>query len=68
MKQLSHVWLIAIKDLKIFVKDRAAVFFFIIFPFMFIFMFNALNLGEAEDERLALHVATQEAAGGLSHR
>ena len=68
MKQLNHIWLIAIKDLKIFVKDRAAVFFFIIFPFMFIFMFNALNLGEAEDKRLELHVATQEAVGGLSHQ
>ncbi len=68
MKQLSYIWFIALKDLKIFTKDRAAVFFFIIFPFMFIVLFNSLNVGEAEDVRLELHVVTQEAEGGLSHQ
>ena len=68
MKQLSYIWLIALKDLKIFVKDRAAVFFFVIFPFMFIVLFNFLNVGVAEDERLEFHVVTLEAEGGLSHQ
>jgi ABC-2 type transport system permease protein len=68
MQQLSHMWLIAIKDLKIFTKDRAAVFFFIIFPFMFVLLFYYLNVGAAEDTRLELHVVTREAAGGLSHQ
>jgi ABC-2 type transport system permease protein len=68
MKQLNYMWLIALKDLKIFVKDRAAVFFFIIFPFMFILMFYFLNLGAAVDERLTYHLVTREAAGGLSYQ
>ena len=68
MKQLNYIWLIALKDLKIFVKDRAAVFFFVIFPFMFIVLFNFLNVGAAEDKRLELHVVTLEAEGGLSHQ
>lgn len=68
MKQLSHIWLIAIKDLKIFAKDRAAVFFFIIFPFMFVMLFYYLNVGATEDTRLELHVVTQEAESGLSHQ
>jgi ABC-2 type transport system permease protein len=69
MKQLTHIWLIALKDLKIFTKDRASVFFFVIFPFMFVVLFNFLlsDVG-SEDERLELHLATQEAAGGLSHQ
>jgi ABC-2 type transport system permease protein len=68
MKQLNYMWLIALKDLRIFVKDRAAVFFFIIFPFMFILMFYFLNLGAAADERLTYHLVTREAEGGLSHQ
>ncbi len=68
MKQLSYVWFIALKDLSIFAKDRAAMFFFIIFPFMFVVMFYYLNVGAVEDKRLELHVATQEAESGLSHQ
>jgi ABC-2 type transport system permease protein len=68
MKQFNYMWLIALKDLKIFIKDRAAVFFFIIFPFMFILMFYFLNLGAPTDERLTYHLATREVEGGLSHQ
>ena len=68
MKQFHYMWLIALKDLRIFVKDRAAVFFFIIFPFMFILMFYFLNLGQATDERLTYHLVTREAEGGISHQ
>src|SRR3989304_9430875 len=67
MKQLKHIWFIALKDLKIFATDRAGVFFFIIFPFMFIILFNFLMKGVGgEDQRLELHMVTREAAGGLS--
>jgi ABC-2 type transport system permease protein len=67
MKSLKHVWFIGYKDLKIFTRDRAAVFFFVIFPFMFIILFNFLLRGVGTgDERLELHVLTREAAGGLS--
>lgn len=69
MKQLNHVWLIALKDLKIFTKDRASVFFFVIFPFMFVVLFSFLMAGVgAEDDRLELHLVTQEAPGGLSYQ
>jgi len=52
MKQLKHIWFIALKDLKIFATDRAGVFFFIIFPFMFIILFNFLMKGVGgEDQR-----------------
>jgi ABC-2 type transport system permease protein len=69
MKQLNHIWLIALKDLKIFIKDRASVFFFVIFPFMFVVLFSFLMAGVgSEDDRLELHLVTQEAPGGLSYQ
>jgi linearmycin/streptolysin S transport system permease protein len=64
MKNLRHMWFIAMKDLKRFTTDRASVFFFIIFPFLFIIMFNFLLKGAFnEDTRLELHMLTQESAG-----
>jgi ABC-2 type transport system permease protein len=69
MKHLKHVWFIALKDLKIFFRDRATVFFFIVFPFMFIIMFNFLMRGVGgEDKRLELHLVTREGAGGMSQQ
>ncbi len=69
MKSLRHAWFIAVKDIKIFTRDRAAVFFFIVFPFMFIIMFNFLLAGVgSEDERLELHLVTREPPGGLSYQ
>src|SRR4030042_3876803 len=69
MKNLKHMWIIALKDLKIFSRDRATVFFFIIFPFMFIVLFTFLMKGVGgEDKRLEIHLATREAAGGLSQQ
>ena len=69
MRSLSHIWFIMLKDLKLFSRDRMALAFFILFPFMFIVLFNFLlaDVG-SEDERLALHVVTQEAQGGLSYQ
>jgi ABC-2 type transport system permease protein len=69
MKYLRHIWLYALKDLKIFSTDRWTVFFFIVFPFMFITLFSFIFKGMGgEDTRLELHVATREAAGGLSQQ
>jgi ABC-2 type transport system permease protein len=69
MKQIERMWLIALKDLKIFLKDRGTVFFFLIFPLLFIFLFNFVMKGiGGEDQRLELHLATLEAAGGLSYQ
>jgi len=67
MKQLRQVWFITLKDLNLFVRDRIALFFFILFPFIFVIMFNFILAGVGgEDERLVLHLATQEAEGGIS--
>jgi ABC-2 type transport system permease protein len=64
MKNLKHVWYIAMNMLRLFVTDRTAVIMFILFPFLFIVMFNILlsNVG-TEDKRLELHMATRENVG-----
>ena len=69
MRNLRHIWFITLKDLKLFATDRGALFFFILFPFFFVALFTFLNPGGGgEDPRLALHVVTHEAEGGLSHQ
>jgi len=67
MKNLKHILFIALKDLKLFATDRGALFFFILFPFLFITLFSFMG-GGSEDPRLEFHVVTQEAEGGLSHQ
>ena len=69
MEQLKHTWFITMLNLKRFVNDRTALFFFIVFPFIFVLIFNFLLKGMGgEDERLQLHLATMEAPGGLSYQ
>ena len=69
MKSIKQTWFIALKDLRIFTRDRAALFFFIIFPFLFIIMFNfLLKDAGGGDTRLELSLATRESAGGLSYQ
>jgi len=69
VKNFRYIWFIAVKDLKLFVTDRMALFFFILFPFLFVALFSFIlsDVG-SEDERLELHLVTQEDRGGLSHR
>jgi ABC-2 type transport system permease protein len=69
MRQLTNVWLMMVKDLKVFATDRLALFFSILFPFIFIVIFNFLmaDIG-GEDERMVLHLVTQEPPGGLSYQ
>ena len=68
MKHLKQMLFIALKDLRLFFKDRGALFFFILFPLLFVVMFNFVLSGVgSEDDRLELHIATQEAPGGLSY-
>lgn len=63
MQRLQQAWLIAVKDLKIFLADRGAAFFFIIFPIMFIVLFNFVMKGiGGGDQRLELHLVTLEPA------
>jgi ABC-2 type transport system permease protein len=69
MKQLGHIWFIAQKDLKLFITDRTALFFFILFPFLFVTLFNVVLSGVgSEDERLELHMVTLEDRDGISHQ
>jgi ABC-2 type transport system permease protein len=68
MKQLKHIWFIALKDLRLFVTDRGALIFFILFPFFFITLFVFMNIGVSEDTKLQLHIASHEAEGGLSYQ
>ncbi len=64
MQRLRHVWFIALNDVRGFMTDRLAFGMFILFPFLFIIMFTLVsgNVGAA-DNRLELHVATQETSG-----
>ena len=68
MRQLRLISIIALKDFKLFLTDRMALFFFVAFPFMFIVLFNFLlaDVGEG-DYLLTYHLVTREAEGGLSH-
>ena len=68
MKDFKHIWFIAVKDLKLFVTDRMALLFFILFPFLFVALFSFIlsDVG-SEDERLELHIVTQEDKGDLSY-
>jgi ABC-2 type transport system permease protein len=68
MRQLRHIWFIALKDLRLFATDRGALIFFILFPFFFITLFNFMNLSAVEDAKLQLHIVNQEAEGGLSYK
>lgn len=69
MKHLNHAWVIAVKDLKIFGTDRMALFFFLLFPFFFVVLFNLMMGGVGgQDERLTLYVSSQESENGLSHQ
>ncbi len=68
MKQLRHIWFITLKDLRLFITDRGALIFFILFPFFFITLFNFMNLSAVEDTKLQLHIVSQEAEGGLSYQ
>lgn len=69
MTQMRLIWFLALKDLRIFIADRMALGFGILFPFMFVILFNFLMAGVGgEDERLTLNVTTREAEGGISHQ
>jgi ABC-2 type transport system permease protein len=68
MRQLKHIWFIALKDLRLFATDRGALFFFILFPFLFITLFSFINIGATEDTKLKLYIVSEEAEGGLSYQ
>ncbi|MBI2859777.1 MAG: ABC transporter permease [Chloroflexi bacterium] len=71
MTFLRQSWLIASKDLRIFLKDRFAVVFAALFPILFIMLFSVIfpasDVGAREDA-LELYVATREGPQGISHQ
>jgi ABC-2 type transport system permease protein len=71
MVQPRLVWFIALKDLKLFARDRLALFFFVLFPFMFVVLFNFLyaSVSDTEDDRLVFHLVTleEDVEEALSH-
>lgn len=62
MKQLNKMLIFALKDLKIFAADKGALFFFLIFPFLFVILFKFMGQG-SKDPRLVLHLVTLEQDG-----
>ena len=57
MKQLRNMWLLMVKDLKIFAADRTALIFAILFPFFFIVLFNFVMGGVGgSDQRLVINL------------
>jgi len=68
MQRLKHIWFIALKDLKLFSTDRGALILFVLFPFLFIVLFNFMNLGVTEEARLQLHLVSGEAEGSYSYQ
>jgi ABC-2 type transport system permease protein len=68
MIQLRRIFFIAHNNLRLFLTDRLAVAMFLLFPFLFIIMFNLLlgNTG-TEDTRMKLHLATRESDGISLH-
>ena len=66
---LRQATLIAVKDTRIFFRDKFAVGFAFLFPFLFVIGFSLVLRGQGpEDEPLRLVVATQEGEGGLTAR
>ena len=64
---LRQATLIAVKDTRIFFKDKFAVGFAFLFPFLFVIGFSLALRGQgSEDEPLRLVIATQEGASGFS--
>ncbi len=64
---LRQATLIAVKDTRIFFKDKFAVGFAFLFPFLFVVGFSLALGGQGpEDEPLRLVLATQEEEGGLT--
>ena len=68
MKSLKHAWFIAAKDVRLFFRDRITLFFNLFFPFLFVALFGTVLSGIAsEDQRMQLHIVTQEDRNGISH-
>lgn len=66
---MHNIWLLAVKDLKIFTADRGSLFFSILFPFLFIVLFNFVMGGVgSEDSRLQINLVTLEPATGISNQ
>ncbi|MDD5191203.1 MAG: ABC transporter permease, partial [Dehalococcoidales bacterium] len=69
MKHLHNIGLLTVKDLKLFAADRMALIFALLFPMVFVVLFNFVMTGvNSSDERLVLRLATRESPGSLSYQ
>ncbi len=69
MKQIRNIWFLMVKDLKLFAADKMTLAFALLFPFMFVILFNSIMTGVGtSDTRLEVNLATQEAPGGMSYQ
>lgn len=66
---LRQSWLISVKDTKIFIRDRFALAFALLFPMIFVigFSFGLAGVGPS-NERTQFTIVTLEADGGISHQ
>jgi ABC-type transport system involved in cytochrome c biogenesis permease component len=60
MRSLAHIYLVASKDLKLFARDRTALVFNLLFPFLFVALFGAVLARRQRGQAMELHIATQE--------
>ncbi len=64
---LRQAYILAAKDTKIFFKDRFAVAFSFLFPFLFVIGFSLALSGQGpDDEVLEFTLAVEDAGGGVS--
>lgn len=68
MKTFQQIYLLAFKDLRIFVKDTGALIFALGFPLLFILAFSLILPDADQDESVELRVATSEGPEGLSRQ
>ena len=66
---LRQSWLISVKDTRIFIRDRFALGFALLFPLIFVigFSFGLAGVGPSND-RVEFTIVTLEADGGISHQ
>ena len=66
---MRQSWLISVKDTRIFIRDRFALGFALLFPLIFVigFSFGLAGVGPSND-RVEFTIVTLEADGGISHQ
>ena len=61
---LRHAWFIAVKDLRLFARDRFALLFALLFPFLFATMFYFIMGGVGAGRTARVASGHRGSAGG----